>query len=203
MSRMAAQLGSFSLISRWHQAAASTDRLAVRRLGGAEIRQARASDWELLRELRLRALADAPDASLSSTLDKEARHPQEVWRRWAEGGPTSVNFLARKGGAGIGMAAIFADPSAPRCMHLVAMWVDPSHRRRGVARALIDQAVRWADERQACEVVLWVADHNRAAWTLYEQIGFRPTGERQPLPSNPTLTESLLRPPLERSVMHP
>jgi ribosomal protein S18 acetylase RimI-like enzyme len=48
-----------------------------------------------------------------------------------------------------------------------------------------------------------VADHNRAAWTLYEQIGFRPTGERQPLPSNPTLTESLLRPPLERSVMHP
>jgi ribosomal protein S18 acetylase RimI-like enzyme len=54
-----------------------------------------------------------------------------------------------------------------------------------------------------CEVVLWVADHNRAAWTLYEQIGFRPTGERQPLPSNPTLTESLLRPPLERSVMHP
>ena len=84
MSRMAAQLGSFSLISRWHQAAASTDRLAVRRLGGAEIRQARASDWELLRELRLRALADAPDASLSSTLDKEARHPQEVWRRWAD-----------------------------------------------------------------------------------------------------------------------
>jgi ribosomal protein S18 acetylase RimI-like enzyme len=65
----------------------------------------------------------------------------------------------------------------------------------GVARALIDRPVRWADQRQACEVVLWVADHNRAAWTLYEQIGFHPTGERQPLPSNPTLTESLLRLP--------
>jgi ribosomal protein S18 acetylase RimI-like enzyme len=160
-----------------------------------EIRQARATDWELLRELRLRALADAPDA-FASTLDKEVAFPQEVWRQWAEGGPTSANFLAHRGGAGIGMAAIFADPSAPRRMHLVAMWVDPSHRRRGVARALIDRAVRWADQRQACEVVLWVADHNRAAWTLYERIGFRPTGERQPLPSNPTLTESLLRLPL-------
>jgi GNAT superfamily N-acetyltransferase len=160
-----------------------------------EIRQARATDRELLRELRLRALADAPDA-FASTLDKEVAFPQEVWRQWAEGGPTSANFLAHRGGAGIGMAAIFADPSAPRRMHLVAMWVDPSHRRRGVARALIDHTVRWADERQACEVVLWVADHNRAARTLYERIGFRPAGKRQPLPSNPTRTESLLRLPL-------
>jgi ribosomal protein S18 acetylase RimI-like enzyme len=50
-------------------------------------------------------------------------------------------------------------------------------------------------------VVLWVADHNTAARFLYERVGFRPTGERQPLPSNPALTESLLRLPLEGSAM--
>jgi GNAT superfamily N-acetyltransferase len=160
-----------------------------------EIRQARATDRELLRELRLRALADAPDA-FASTLDKEVAFPQEVWRQWAEGGPTSANLLARRGGAGVGMAAIFADPSAPRRVHLVAMWVDPVTVVVVSPGALIDHAVRWADERQACEVVLRVADHNRAAWTPYERVGFRPTGERQPLPSNPTLTESLLRLPL-------
>jgi hypothetical protein len=31
---------------------------------------------------------------------------------------------------------------------------------------------------------------------LYERIGFRATGERQPLPSNPARTESLLRLPV-------
>jgi ribosomal protein S18 acetylase RimI-like enzyme len=75
----------------------------------------------------------------------------------------------------------------------VGMWVDPQHRRRGVARALVEQAVRWAEERQAREVILWVADHNIPARMLYEQVGFRPTGERQPLPSNLVLMESLLR----------
>jgi ribosomal protein S18 acetylase RimI-like enzyme len=88
-------------------------------------------------------------------------------------------------------------------MHLVSMWVDPRYRRRGVARALVDQAVRWAAERQAREVILWVADQNTAARRLYEQLGFRPTGERQPLPSNPARTESLLRLPLEGSLQSP
>jgi ribosomal protein S18 acetylase RimI-like enzyme len=79
------------------------------------------------------------------------------------------------------------------------MWVDPGYRRRGVARALVGQVVRWAVDRRAREVVLWVADHNTAARRLYEQIGFRPTGKRQPLPSNPVLTESQLHLPLSPS----
>ena len=55
----------------------------------------------------MRALADAPYA-FSSTLEQEAAFPEEVWRRWAEGGTASVDFIAREGGASIGMAAIFA-----------------------------------------------------------------------------------------------
>jgi ribosomal protein S18 acetylase RimI-like enzyme len=164
-----------------------------------EARQARAADWQALRQLRLRALADAPDA-FASTLEAEEAFPDEVWRQRAEGGPASVNFIAREGGVAVGLAAIFAEPDLPGRMHLVSMWVDPCYRRRGVARALVDQAVRWAAERQAREVILWVADQNTAARRLYERIGFRPTGERQPLPSNPALSESCLRLPLEGSL---
>jgi len=72
-----------------------------------------------------------------------------------------------------------------------------------VARALIDQAVGWAAERRAHEVILWVADHNTAARRLYERIGFQPTGARQPLPSNPGRTESLLRLSLGDSLQAP
>jgi GNAT superfamily N-acetyltransferase len=95
-----------------------------------EVRPARAADWQTLRELRLRALADAPDA-FSSTLEEEASLPEQVWRQWAHGGPASVNFIAWEGGAAIGMVAIFAVANTPGRMHLVAMWVDPHHRRRG------------------------------------------------------------------------
>jgi ribosomal protein S18 acetylase RimI-like enzyme len=164
--------------------------------------QAQAGDWEALRQLRLRALADAPDA-FASTLEEEVAFPDEVWRRRAEGGPESANFIAREGGVDVGLAAVFAEPDVPGRMHLVSMWVDPRYRRRGVARALVDQAVRWAAERRAREVILGVADQNTAARRLYERLGFRPTGERQPLPSNPARTESLLHLPLEGSVQAP
>jgi ribosomal protein S18 acetylase RimI-like enzyme len=167
-----------------------------------QARQARAADWQALRQLRLRALADTPDA-FASTLEAEASFPDEVWRQRAEGGPASANFIAREGGVDVGLAAVFAEPEAPGRMHLVSMWVDPGYRRRGVARALVDRAVRWAAERRAREVILWVADQNTAARRLYEQLGFRPTGERQPLPSNPARTESLLRLPLEGSLQNP
>jgi ribosomal protein S18 acetylase RimI-like enzyme len=163
-----------------------------------EARQARAADWEALRQLRLAALADAPDA-FASTLEAEVAFPAEVWRQRAQGGPASASFIAGEGGVDVGLAAIFAEPDAPGRMHLVSMWVAPGYRRQGVARALVDPAVRWAAERQAREVILWVADHNTAARRLYERIGFRPTGARQPLPSNPARTESMLRLPLRAS----
>jgi ribosomal protein S18 acetylase RimI-like enzyme len=160
-----------------------------------ELRQTRAADWQALRRLRLRALADAPGA-FASTLEAELGFGDEVWRQRAGGDPAAATFIASAGGADIGLARVFAEPDPPGRTHLVSMWVDPGHRRRGVARALIDRAVAWASDRQAREVVLWVADRNAAARRLYQGMGFRPTGERQPLPSDPDVSESLMRLPL-------
>ena len=165
------------------------------RVTAVEVRQARAGDWRELRELRLRALADAPGA-FASTLERDAAIPEAEWRRRAGGGPTSVSFIARQGDAGIGMAAVVAEPGVPGRMQLVGMWVDPAHRRGGVAWALLGLAVRWARRRQARELTLWVVEGNTAARALYQRAGFRPTGRRQPLPSNPAVTEMLLRLPL-------
>ena len=160
-----------------------------------EARRARAADWEALRQLRLRALAEDPDA-FASTLDAELALPAEVWRQRAEGGPASATFIAGQDGVDVGLAGVFAEADPPGRMHLISMWVDPRHRRQGVARALIDLVIGWAAERRASEVVLWVADQNDAARRLYERLGFRPTGERQPLPSNPARSESCMRLPL-------
>ena len=116
-----------------------------------EVRQMQSADWKELREVRLRALADAPGA-FASTLEREAAYPDDVWRQRAQGGPASTNFIVRQDGAGVGMAAVIAEP-APGRMQLVGMWVDPHHRRRGVAQALIAEVVRWSRDHRARELL--------------------------------------------------
>jgi RimJ/RimL family protein N-acetyltransferase len=161
-----------------------------------EIGQVQAVDWEELRDLRLRALADAPDA-FASTLEQEAAFPADVWRRRARAGPASVSFIVREDGVGVGMTAVIAEP-VPGRVQLVGMWVDPRHRRRGHAEALISQAARWSHDHQARELIAWVAENNTAARRLYAHVGFQPAGARQPHPSNPAVEELLVRLPLDR-----
>jgi GNAT superfamily N-acetyltransferase len=168
----------------------------VSSLVDVEVRRVHAADWKQLREVRLRALADAPD-SFASTLEREAAFSEDVWRQRAEGGPGSVTFIAGADGVAVGMAAVIAEP-VPGRAQLVGMWVDPRHRRRGLAQALIGHAVRWSRGQQASELVAWVAEPNTAARMLYGRVGFRPAGARQPLPSNPAVDEVLLRLPLDR-----
>jgi GNAT superfamily N-acetyltransferase len=164
---------------------------------GVEVRQVHAADWQELRQVRLRALADAPNA-FASTLEREAAFPADVWRQRAQGGPASTTFIARADDVGVGMAAVIAEP-APGHMPLVGMWVDPRHRRRGVAQALISHAVRWSRDHQARDMIAWVADDNTPARRLYARVGFRPASARQPLPSNPAIDELLLLLPLAPS----
>lgn len=53
--------------------------------------------------------------------------------------------------------------------------LDPSARRRGVGKALIDAAIEWFRERNQARVMLWTSPANDAARQLFEQSGFRPT----------------------------
>jgi GNAT superfamily N-acetyltransferase len=76
------------------------------------------------------------------------------------------------------------------------MWVRPSARGKGVGEALITAAADWARSRGHDAVFLWVTESNPPARLLYERCGFAPTGDRQPLPSNPSLTEIRMRRPL-------
>jgi GNAT superfamily N-acetyltransferase len=67
------------------------------------------------------------------------------------------------------------------------MWVDPAWRRRGVGRALLEGVVAWAGERGLGRLGLWAPAHSPAAIALYTRAGFRETGERRPIPTNPSL----------------
>ena len=53
------------------------------------------------------------------------------------------------------------------------LFVQPSHRRHGIARALLHAVQEKAAAAGACEVVLSTAHENRSAQALYENEGFR------------------------------
>jgi hypothetical protein len=92
-----------------------------------EVRRALPADWQVLRHIRLRALADSPSA-FASTLAREEAFGEEDWRRLLEHG---YCLLTWADGRAVGCVAGFADEEQPEEHHLVAMWVEPAHREAG------------------------------------------------------------------------
>lgn len=160
-----------------------------------DIVRVREHNWEELRTIRLRALADAPYA-FASTLDREHARSEDDWRRWAAGDSSSgggATFAATDEDRWMGLVSCFVEDAHPNAVHLVSMWVDPAARGRGVGRRLVEAVVEWAREQGARAVHLWVADGNDAALALYRKAGFEPTGDRMPLPSDPLVMETKMR----------
>jgi GNAT superfamily N-acetyltransferase len=154
-----------------------------------EVRRALPDDWQTLRDVRLRALADSPSA-FASTLAREEAFGEQDWRRRLEHGHC---FLAWAAGRPVGCVSGFAEEELPAEHHLVAMWVEPAHRGTPAATELVEAVCRQARADGAVAVRLWVVDGNDRARRLYERLGFEATGERQPLPSNPDVGEELFR----------
>lgn len=156
-----------------------------------EIVRATTADWRVVRDVRLHALKDAPDA-FGSTYAREEAFTEEDWiRRLA--GENSVTFLGRLEDRTVGIVGGWRDGAG---VELVSMWVDPAARGNGVANPLIEAVVGWATAIGDQRVHLWVTVGNDAARRLYQRCGFVDTGERQPLPSNPELTEIGMARPL-------
>ncbi len=158
------------------------------------VREVVAGDWRALRDIRLEALREAPEA-FGSTFAREAAFGEGDWqRRISRGG----NFLAYLPEASASEPAglIGGYVEDPGSVELVSMYVRPRARGRGVGEALIATVIDWARARDAAAVHLWVTKTNKPARLLYERCGFSPTGERQPLPSNPALGEIGMARPL-------
>ena len=156
-----------------------------------ELRRVRDGEAAKLRELRLRALRDAP-AAFATTLEEGRAEPPERWTDWSRrgGGETQVTVVAVDGERWLGMVVgrLLADGRA----WLEALWVDPSVRRSGIGSGLIEAVAAWSRDRGATSLELSVTEGNEAAAALYADAGFRETGERRPLPADPARIEVFL-----------
>jgi GNAT superfamily N-acetyltransferase len=62
----------------------------------------------------------------------------------------------------------------PRRAMILNVYVEREHRRRGIARALMTEMIRWCRENGFVSVGLHASDEGRP---LYEHLGFKPTNE--------------------------
>jgi ribosomal protein S18 acetylase RimI-like enzyme len=156
------------------------------------IRRIQPGEGTALRDIRLRAICDTPDAfavSLANTLAQS----DAGWTTWATvnaRGESSIMYVAEDAPLWIGMAGGMLDTAHPEGVaDLISVWVDPDYRGRGLGRRLVEQVAAWARGRAVRRLELWVTEGNTAAIELYSRCGFRVIGGRRPLPSQPALAE--------------
>ena len=152
------------------------------------VRRIQTGEAQILRQVRLAALADRPDA-FGSTFAREVAFSDDVWaERAAEGatGGRAATFFAWLADSPVGVVAGFRSDDA---VDLMSMWTGPTARRQGIGRQLVDAVLTWAEAHDAARVELWVMRGNDDAQRLYESMGFVVTDSGRVSPSDPCKDE--------------
>ena len=143
------------------------------------LREATAADLDAVMRHRRSMFADMRSGDASELDAMEAASRPLFARALADG--TYRGWLAEDGGrvvagGGIIMLPYHSSPRdpKPRRAWIVNMYTEPAHRRRGLARRLMDEMIRWCRGQRMTAVYLHASDEGRA---LYESLGFTPTNE--------------------------
>ena len=159
------------------------------------VRRFAANEWRVYRALRLHALRDAPDA-FGSTLAREEAFPDDEWvQRLAKGADSPMDFpiVAEDDSRPVGLAWVRIDPVDAKVAELYQVWVDPTCRRRGVGRLVIDSALDWARSSGVRQMVLSVALGPSSALDFYRRLGFVEVGTPEPLRNGSTSLKQTMR----------
>ena len=148
-----------------------------------EIQTLTPDDWPSWRELRLAALAEAPQQFGAKLADWQGEGDQpKRWRARLEI-PGSLNLIALHDGVPAGMVS-GVPGSAEGIVELISMWVSPAARGTGAGNRLIAELIGWATATGAEELRLEVRQDNAPAIGLYERNGFARTGQTDGIAGN-------------------
>lgn len=141
-------------------------------------------DWAAFRDLRLRALRDAPLAFLEKLAHAE-RLTEREWRDRLREAPPARTLIVRESGEWLGMSRLKPDELDPTTAWLVAVWLDPRLRGTGAAERMLAEQLDWARTgMRVARVRLHVGGSNGRARALYERLGFRATGAIDTFPGH-------------------
>lgn len=142
------------------------------------IREAETSDAAALCALSA-AVGSEPGSWLLTTemwrsVSDERRYLRSVRRH-----PDAAVYVVLDGDTIVGRLSLARDPH-PASHHVadLGLMVAAGHRRRGIGRALLEQAVTWAQRADVRKLELHVFPWNEPAVALYESFGFVREGLR-------------------------
>ena len=138
---------------------------------GYLIRRSSESDYIALREIRLEALKDSPDA-FGSTFEECEKWRPERWKEMASGNC----YLAEIDGEVVGMSTGGLNTQFPGTFWLFGMFVSPKARGTGVASELVSIVESWAREHGGTELYLHVTESMVRARAFYKKIGVNLNG---------------------------
>ncbi len=155
------------------------------------MRQLRASEVDVYRSIRLRAL-ESDSAAFESGYEREASFDDATWRsRLASfAGRPGVVFVVDIDGRAEAMMGIGQGPIEAQAV-IWGMWVAPAYRRRGYGERLLVAGLTWAQDLGLESISLDVFPANTAAVALYRAAGFRPVVAGD-VPADPSQALTLL-----------
>jgi GNAT superfamily N-acetyltransferase len=161
------------------------------------VRPIAAGEATALRELRLRALGDAP-AAFASTLAAESRLPRDHWRRLVDdavAGHAGTIAIAVDGARRVGMAAGGWFQREQGIAQLWGLWVDPVARGTGTGAALVGAVRDWAAAGGATFIRLGLIEPADALRRFYARLGFVELDDPAPMRIDPSrLASFMVRP---------
>lgn len=134
------------------------------------------AEWELYREMRLRALRESPDAFVATVAEEEA-FSEQLWRDRMN---RADRLLIEDGSTPVGIASVrMQEDLFDNAAELFGLWVSPDLRGEGLAAKLVTAAAKAAEGRRATQLVYWVGTDNVPAVAFASGYGFRPTEHRR------------------------
>ncbi|MEY2984153.1 MAG: hypothetical protein RLZZ568_770 [Cyanobacteriota bacterium] len=111
---------------------------------------------------------------LRQTVDSYLSWRSPLWwvRPTSNLGPNVDHPTLPKPIAGLWLGNAIDQVTGDRHGHIFMLYVDPKHRRQGIATALLNHAQHWGQQRGDKWLGLQVFSHNQAAINLYGKLGF-------------------------------
>jgi len=129
------------------------------------------------RRAMFRSMGTADEAALDRSGREAAAFlaqalPSGAYRGWLVETPAGQVVA----GAGLCVLQVPGSPRNPsgRYAYLMSLYVEQEHRRRGIARRLMQTMIEWARSQGIIQLALHASDQGRP---LHESLGFKPTNE--------------------------
>jgi ribosomal protein S18 acetylase RimI-like enzyme len=148
---------------------------------GVRVRIADERDASVLAELhRSTAMYAYADIFPPDAPPPEFAELRDDWKsRIGPGRPAAqACFVAAMHSAILGVVIAGPAPGDPSDGHLSRLYVDPTHWGQGIGRLLHHYAIAHLRKHRFRSATLWVLEANAHARRWYEQLGWRPTGNR-------------------------